>query len=175
MNEYGVVTEPGTVRLERLLPGPIERVWAYLTESEKRGQWFAAGEMDLRPGGKGELIFKHSELSHEKVAPEPFRQYEGHKAPVQIIRCEPPHVLSYTGGQGKKESEVTFELTPRGDDVLLVITERRLPDRTAMVGNAGGWHAHADILVDRLNGREPRGFWSNHAKVSVEYEKRFAT
>ena len=23
---YGVVTEPGTVRFERLLPGPIERV-----------------------------------------------------------------------------------------------------------------------------------------------------
>lgn len=37
MSEYGVVTEPGTVRIQRVLPGPIERVWAYLTESEKRG------------------------------------------------------------------------------------------------------------------------------------------
>ncbi|MEX3932396.1 hypothetical protein AB4Y32_11375 [Paraburkholderia phymatum] len=26
------------VRFERLLPGPIERVWAYLTESDKRSQ-----------------------------------------------------------------------------------------------------------------------------------------
>ena len=26
--------EPGTVKLERLLPGPVERVWAYLTESD---------------------------------------------------------------------------------------------------------------------------------------------
>ena len=39
----GTSTEPGTVRLERLLPGPIERVWAYLTESAKRATWFAAG------------------------------------------------------------------------------------------------------------------------------------
>ena len=175
MSEYVVVTEPGTVRLERLLPGPIERVWAYLTESEKRGQWFASGPMDLRPGGKGELIFTHSELSHEKLAPEPYRQYEGLKAGIEIVRCEPPRVLSYTGGQGKEGSEVTFELTPQGDQVLLVITERRLPDRAAIVGNAGGWHAHADILVDRLNGREPRGFWTLHTKVSAEYEKRFAT
>ena len=28
--------EPGTVKLERLLPGPVERVWAYITESDKR-------------------------------------------------------------------------------------------------------------------------------------------
>ena len=28
---YGVVTEPGTVRIERLLPGPAERIWSYLT------------------------------------------------------------------------------------------------------------------------------------------------
>ena len=25
------LVEPGTVRLERLLPGPLERVWAYVT------------------------------------------------------------------------------------------------------------------------------------------------
>ena len=53
ITDYGVVTDAGTVRLERILPGPIERVWSYLTESEKRGQWFAAGEMELRVGGRG--------------------------------------------------------------------------------------------------------------------------
>ena len=30
--------EPGTVKMERLLPGPVERVWAYLTESKKRAR-----------------------------------------------------------------------------------------------------------------------------------------
>ena len=33
--------EPGTVKMERLLPGPVERVWAYLTESDKRARWLA--------------------------------------------------------------------------------------------------------------------------------------
>ena len=49
--QSGIVTAPDTVRIERLLPGPIERVWSYLTESEKRGTWLARGDMDLRPGG----------------------------------------------------------------------------------------------------------------------------
>ena len=37
-DEYGVALEDRTVRLERLLPGPIERVWTYLTDPEKRGK-----------------------------------------------------------------------------------------------------------------------------------------
>ena len=44
MSEYGVVLESGAVRFERLLPGPIERVWSYLVEGEKRATvYFAKG------------------------------------------------------------------------------------------------------------------------------------
>jgi hypothetical protein len=30
MNEHATLIAPATMRLERLLPGPLERVWAYL-------------------------------------------------------------------------------------------------------------------------------------------------
>src|SRR3982751_4943611 len=53
---------PSTVRLERLLPGPVERVWSYITESKKRATWLAAGEFDLRIGGKIELHFENDKL-----------------------------------------------------------------------------------------------------------------
>ena len=43
MSEFGVVTEARTLRIRRVLPGPIERVWAYLTESEKRGRGWRPG------------------------------------------------------------------------------------------------------------------------------------
>ena len=43
---YGVLTEPATLTIQRMLPGPIERVWAYLTESDLRRKWLAAGEME---------------------------------------------------------------------------------------------------------------------------------
>ena len=109
MEDYGVVTEAGTVRIERLLPAPIERVWAYT--------W---------------------------------------------------------GDEAGRYGEVTCELAPRGNDVLLVLTHRRLSDRAAMVEVAGGGHARLGILEDVLERREPRSFWSTHARVAAEYEKRFA-
>ena len=171
---YGAVTGPGEVRIERLLPGPIERVWAYLTESEKRRQWFAAGEMELRKGGRLELIFRNSELSpHREPTPEKYKKYEGYRSTGQVTRFEPPRVLTFLWDEEKgPPSEVTFELSPRGKEVLLVLTHRRLATRGNMVGVSGGWHIHLGILIDILNGREPRPFWSNHAKLEAEYEKR---
>ena len=165
----GTSTEPGTVRLERLLPGPIERVWAYLTESDKRATWFAAGEWDLRAGGKANLHFDHSKLSSEKDTPDPYKGKRADWVSV-ITRYEPPRVLAYTFEPGGPESEVTFELTPRGKDTLLVLTHRRLAGRNMMVGVASGWDAHVGILIDRLNGTEPRPFWTSHARLKREYE-----
>ena len=173
-SEYGAVTEPGTVRLERVLPGPIERVWAYLTEPEKRGKWLASGAMELRVGGRVELKFNHSELSAEKTPPDEYKNYESCTfRNGRVTRCEPPKLLSYTWGDEPGEnSEVTFELSARGKDTLLIVTHRRLRDRGEMVGVASGWHSHLGILEDQLNGREPRPFWTSILKTKAEYEKR---
>lgn len=175
MNDYGIATEPGTVRLERVLPGPIERVWAFLTDSQQRARWLAAGQMDLRVGGKMELKFNHDEISPEPT-PERYRMSpEDCSFTGRITRCDPPRLLSYTWGEKSgKDSEVTFELTPRGADVLMVLTHRRLGDRATMISVAAGWHAHVGILIDHLNGREPPGFWSTHARLETEYDGRFA-
>ncbi|HLG94426.1 MAG TPA: SRPBCC domain-containing protein, partial [candidate division Zixibacteria bacterium] len=87
---YGVVTGPGEIRIERLLPGPVERIWAYLTESEKRGKWFAAGQMELRKGGRLELIFHNSQLSrHDEPTPEKYQKCEGYKSTGEIMHCQP--------------------------------------------------------------------------------------
>ncbi|HET6762675.1 MAG TPA: SRPBCC family protein [Longimicrobiaceae bacterium] len=170
----GTSPAPGEVRLERWLPGPPERVWAYLTESEKRGTWLAPGEMELRVGGRVEHRFRHADLSHEKTPPPPYEAYEaGHVMIGTITRCEPPRLLAYTWGGGDDESEVTFQLVPQpGGEVLLVVTQRRLRSVTGMANVAAGWHAHLGILLDRLEGRPPRGFWSAHARHEAEYTRR---
>jgi uncharacterized protein YndB with AHSA1/START domain len=175
MSDYGVVTEPRTVRLERLLPGSMELVWEYLTDSEKRGTWLATGEMDLRAGGAMHLEWNNSQLSpHVEPVPEKYKELAG---PVhmsgRIVDCDPPRLLTFTWGGANSDSEVTFELAPRGDDeVLLVITHRRLPNRGEMISVASGWHAHVAILLDQLRGDEPRPFWSTHATLEAEYEQR---
>lgn len=68
MDNYGIFTESGT---ERMLPGPIGRVWEYLTDADKREQWLATGEMDLRVGGKVELVFNHDNITpYDEKPPE---------------------------------------------------------------------------------------------------------
>jgi uncharacterized protein YndB with AHSA1/START domain len=174
MNDHGVVTEPGTIRFERLLPGPIELVWAYLTDSEKRATWLASGPMELRIGGRVKLTFSHADLTpHRESGPE---QGCGGGFLATVTRCEPPRILSHTWGGGQDElSEVTYELTPRGDMVLLVLTHRRLANRAEAIDVAGGWHTHLGILVDRLDGRAPRPFWAIHDRVTLEYEERLSS
>ena len=54
--DYGAQTAPDTIEIQRLLPGPIERVWAYLTESDLRRRWLAAGEMGLQAGGDPDRV-----------------------------------------------------------------------------------------------------------------------
>jgi hypothetical protein len=56
--------------------------------------------------------------------------------------------------------------------VVLVLTHRRLSGRAGMVSVGSGWHTHLDILLDHLGGREPRPFWSTHARLEAAYEKR---
>jgi len=65
-SRLGTSPEQATVRLERMLPGPIERVWAYLTDAEKRKTWLASGVFDLRVGGRADLHFDHSNITSEK-------------------------------------------------------------------------------------------------------------
>lgn len=175
MNKYGTFTEPGTIYFERLLPGPIERIWAYLTESEKRGKWLAAGEMDLRVGGKVELTFNHENLTpHREQIPEKYKDHaEESTMEGRITQLDPPRLLSYTWAETSGESEVTFELTPKGGEVLLEVTHRRLGDnRDILISVAGGWHTHLGILEDKLKGRKPKGFWSVHTRLEKEYEMR---
>ncbi|HET7364574.1 MAG TPA: SRPBCC family protein [Burkholderiales bacterium] len=159
------LVEPGTVRLERLLPGPLERVWAYITESDKRAKWLCAGEFDLRVGGKVTLEFDNSRLSGEQNPP----GRGAHVSGGVITRLEPPRLLSHTWEWKGNDTEVTYELTPRGKDVLLVIVHRRIAGGDMVPQVMGGWDVHTGILEDLLKGVAPRPFWKTQAKLAAEY------
>jgi uncharacterized protein YndB with AHSA1/START domain len=169
----GVLLDASTLRFERLLPGPIERVWAYLTESEKRRKWLARGRMELYAGGRVELNFRHAELSRRpEPVPAKYKHLEsGSTTHGRVARCEPPHVLSYSWGDAAYPSEVTFELARHGSGVPLVLTHRRLA-RTDMASVASGWHTHLGILADHLEDFPSQPFWATHVKWEAEYERR---
>lgn len=128
--------------------------------------------MELRPGGKLEFHFHNSKLAPQgEPTPERFKQYEGMISNGQVIRCEPPHLLSFTWGE-EQGSEVTFELAERSGEVLMVLTHRRLRNRGEMISVASGWHVHVGVLIDHLNGSEPKPFWSTIERLEVEYDRR---
>lgn len=176
VNPFGELTAPDEVRFVRLLPGPIERVWAYLTEPEKRATWFAGGPMELRIGGRVELKFRHSQLAPDETPPEEYRQYHepGDTMVATITQLDAPRLLAYTweGATPQEISEVIFQLESHGSEVRLVLTHRRLarPEQVADVG--GGWHLHLAYLAARLHGAPPPPFWPTHAQLAPEYRRR---
>ncbi|MEO6993830.1 MAG: SRPBCC family protein [Lacunisphaera sp.] len=167
----GTFNGPAEVRLVRTLPGPIERIWEYLTDDEKRSRWFAGGTMEKRQGGKMELSFLHKTIAPGETPPEQFKKVHetGFKMPGTILRWEPPRVLSYTFDD---DSDVTFELTPEGNQVVLVLTHRsRGDDIPSLSGYASGWHTHFALLIALLEGTPPPPFWAMHQRLKAEYEE----
>ena len=169
--DYGVITESGAIRFERLLPGPIERVWSYLVEPEKRRLWLADGPMDLREGGDMELVWRNSELTRaDEEIPERYAPYAGeHRMKGRVLRVEPPRLLVHSWDE---DAEVEYRLAERGDKVLLTLINRRLPNRATLLGVAGGWHTHLDVLQARLEEREMPRFWDTVDRAEKEYQER---
>jgi uncharacterized protein YndB with AHSA1/START domain len=168
LDSYGVLTEPATVRIQRLLPGPIERVWAYLTESELRRKWLAAGEMRMEVGAPFELVWRNGELTHPPGKRPPGFGDE-HRMQSRIIELDPPRKLAiaWQGSGG-----VSFELEPRGNEVLLTVIHRHLPDRSTLLMVSAGWHMHLDVLVARATRKEPAPFWDGWSRLEKEYDRR---
>jgi uncharacterized protein YndB with AHSA1/START domain len=55
MADLGQVIDGDAVRFERLLPGPIERVWDFLTKPEHLATWLGEAHFEGRAGGFVEL------------------------------------------------------------------------------------------------------------------------
>jgi uncharacterized protein YndB with AHSA1/START domain len=176
MNEYGELMNKSTVRFKRLLPGPIDRVWAYLTESDKRARWLCGGDVEQHDAGHVDLHFHNVSLSGDGDIPRPEKyrdRPEKMSFAGKVTRCEPPHVLHHTWEFSDQESsEVCYELSEVGDKVLLVLTHRKLDTSEIVLDVSGGWHTHLNILVDVLKGQNRRPFYRMQEQYQVEYRER---
>ena len=140
MDNYATRPDEHTVQFVRILPGPIERIWEYLWDGKKRGEWFASGAMPAKPGESFEMHFKHSTLSpNQAPPPEKFIEMDktGHQSRNVLLAYEPPHRLVFSfGPDARKDSEVEFRLNQEGDPkdnkVRLTLTHSKIPDRGNM-------------------------------------------
>ena len=175
--DYAKFSNPSELRIVRRLPGPIERVWEYLTDSEKRSRWFCGGQLEQRAGGKVVFDMVHKNLAPDEKPPAKYANVHdpGVTFDGRVLKCEPPRLLAYTFGSD--DSEVTIELMPQGDKVVLVLTHRvrGAEEEKELTNYASGWHIHLDHLMAQLAGTQRPGFWSLHDRLLGEYEKRRAT
>ncbi|WP_417451883.1 SRPBCC family protein [Kordiimonas sp.] len=177
-DSYAQRSKSDTIEIKRLFPGPIERVFAYLTVAEKRAKWLAGGDdLGTKAGQKFILLFQHDTLS--ALESDTLAQHKAGDCASNVeSKCtleaiDPPNSLTMSWGESFGEaSEVTFSLLEQGDKVLMTITHRKLADEALMIDVSAGWHAHADIMVDVLEGKTARAFWANHARLDTEYRQR---
>jgi uncharacterized protein YndB with AHSA1/START domain len=126
------------VRFDRVLPGPITRVWDFLTRSDNLA-WLGGGTIEARAGGEVSLM-------------------NGHIRGI-VTQWRPPYLLAFTWNvfspgethSSFPESYVTFELKPEGDDVILTLTHRPMLDGFAQQSMMG-WHTILDMFDAQVRG-----------------------
>lgn len=175
MNEYGELLDKSTVKFERMLPGPIERVWSYLTESDKRARWLCGGDVETTEDGRVDMNFHNVSLSSADDIPRPDKykdRPEKMSFSGRVTQCEPPNLLEHTWEFGDEKSLVRYELTEHDDKVQLVLIHRRLESMEIVLDVSAGWHTHLNVLVDVLEEGRRRPFYKMQEQYESEYVRR---
>ena len=178
MSTHGELINENTVRFERLLTGPVERVWSYLVDAEKRAKWLCGGDTEKKVGGRVEMRFENAKLSgpNDIERPEKYKDMPECVSFAGVVtRYEPTSVLAHSWDFDGEPSEVCYELFEEGDNVRLVLTHSRLGNIEEKLSVCGGWHAHLEILVDILGDALPEPFWKLHTQFEAEYAERLKT
>lgn len=165
-DSYGRLVEPTTLVIQRVLPGSLDRVWAYLADSDLRAKWLASGTLPVTPDAPFDLVWRNDELTRppgDRPADFPAEQ----RMTSRVIAIDPPRLLQIGWGS---EGDVTFELTPAGERVLLTITHRRLAEHGMKLNVSAGWHVHLDVLEAELSGTSAAPFWDNWQGLKGEYD-----
>lgn len=168
--ELGRFTTPDTFVLERRLRAPIERVWSYFVDGEKRARWFTGGDTLNANSQDFSILFAHRNITDE-TPPERWAQMKDGEFSMAgpVLAFDPPRLLTITFGE-ENVSEVSFALKAIGDETLLTLTHTKIETANAARDYAGGWTAHVETLAALLEGKSTNHFWRSVVAAHQAYE-----
>lgn len=171
VDPYGAMSGPDSLKFQRLLPGPIEHTWAYLTDNDLRRQWLAAGHLGMNVGAPVEFVWRNDELSNPaSQRPAGFPEEQRMQGRITAFESARKLAIAWDGF-----GEVSYELSRENEHVLLTMTQRGLPNRDIVVMFAAGSHVHLDILAARMGGGEIEPFWAGWTRLRAEYDRRLSS
>lgn len=173
MGDFVTFPQPTVLEIYRDLPGPIERVWDYLTKSDLRQKWLCAGNVSPETGGEIAFEFDHSRLS-ARPTPDSHKG-GGDQQMIGIVRVydKPYHLaFSWPSAEAEAPTEVTIRLTETEDGVRLHLRHEKLITDDYKSGASAGWHTHLDILGDVLGDQTGRDFWDHFLPLQQAYKER---
>jgi uncharacterized protein YndB with AHSA1/START domain len=169
MSHDGSILDLHTVEFKRLIPGPIELAWDYLTKNELIKTWFADATIEPRVGGAVFIRFNDD----ESCATTGIRG--------TVLEFRKPHVVAFTWFQqrlqadgvrkGVDEGKVRFELAERGDKVLLTLHHTGLPIHE-LANHSAGWDSFLRNLDSLLSGRGKIDFMATFKELHPRYVGR---
>jgi uncharacterized protein YndB with AHSA1/START domain len=146
-----------SVRFDRFIMVPIEKVWAALTEPARLADWFTQAKIDPRLGG--EVAFRWD--SH------------GHVETGFIVALKPPNLLAWAmPGRDGRHSVVRWDLKqedPKGLGTRLVLTSTELASEH-LLSVATGWHIHLHDLPEAAIRPEPLPWTLERERARAERE-----
>lgn len=168
--ELGRFVATDTFVLERRLKAPIERVWAYITDGEKRARWFTGGDTLSAEGQAFSILFAHRNITDE-TPPERWAAMKSGEFTMtgRVLAYDPPNLLTITFGE-KNISEVSFALRAVGEETVLTLTHSKIATGADARNYAGGWTAHVETLGALLEGGPANRFWANVVAAHEAYE-----
>lgn len=154
-----------TLRFERPLDHPPEKVWRAITENNELAHWFPAAIHGAREKGAA-LRFVMPPEPGQTPADSPV---EGPTQPGEMLMFDPPRTLEYSW-----DGEILrWELHPRNGGTLLILSHT-FEDESKAARDASGWDVCLASLESRLAGRPSEPFTPERfSKLFDVYAQRF--
>jgi uncharacterized protein YndB with AHSA1/START domain len=148
---YIIVKDRPAVRLEREYAHPIHRVWQAVVDPGQARQWFPST-----------LVFEPEVGGSVRFTDDPhIADGDG-----VVLEYDPPHVLSFSWGDG----EVHIALTPVGEERCRFILTNVLGAGNEAARNAAGWQVCLGELDKVIRGQETNG---PHAETAIDWRTSY--